>query len=63
MEQLIQELLTYSRVVHDTEQQVGEVDLNEVVRAALKYLEPAITDTDAKNYELPCQRWRVTVYN
>ena len=48
MEQLIQGLLTYSRVVHDTEQEVRQVDLNEVVRAALKHLEPAIMSSGAK---------------
>lgn len=48
MEQLIQDLLTYSRVIHTEDVPAGGADLNRALADALKTLDARITESKAK---------------
>ena len=48
MERLIQGLLTYSKVVHDKDQDLQPVDLNHVIADALKHLDGSVDEAGAK---------------
>jgi PAS domain S-box-containing protein len=56
MEQLIRDLLAYSKVTQDDKTPTGVADLNESLADALKTLETSIAETDAKVSvaNLPC---------
>jgi light-regulated signal transduction histidine kinase (bacteriophytochrome) len=47
MEELIHDLLAYSRTIHSDDESVGNADLNESLAGALKSLEARIIETSA----------------
>ena len=55
MEQLIHDLLSYSRTIHADEQEVEAADLNEALRQAVEVLENSIAEADATVEAQPLQ--------
>jgi light-regulated signal transduction histidine kinase (bacteriophytochrome) len=64
MEQLIRDLLAYSRIVHTENDSAGSADLNESLAEALKTLEPRISETNARVIaaDLPLVRGETSQY-